>query len=134
MRTYDELCQLHTLEERFDYLVLHGEIGQETFGYDRWFNQSFYKSREWRQTRSFVITRDNGNDMALDGHPISGRPYIHHMNPIMIDDVVLESDNLINPDFLICVSHRTHNAIHYGDRSLLPRTPVSRAPGDTSLW
>ena len=134
MRNYKELTQFDNLEDRFDYLVLGGELGDATFGYDRWFNQSFYKSREWRDVRNYVIIRDNGFDMGLVDFPISGPPHVHHMNPITIDDIVVESDNLINPDFLICVSHRTHNAIHYGDRSHLPRIPVDRSAGDTRLW
>jgi len=134
MRNYKELTQFDNLEDRFDYLVLGGELGNATFGYDRWFNQSFYKSREWRDVRNYVIIRDNGFDMGLVDFPISGPPHVHHMNPITIDDIVVESDNLINPDFLICVSHRTHNAIHYGDRSHLPRIPVDRSAGDTRLW
>lgn len=134
MRNFKVLSSLDTLEDRFDYLVLGGEVGYSTFGYDRWFNQSFYRSKEWRDSRNFVIVRDNGSDMGLDDYPISGPPHIHHMNPITIDDIVVESDNLINPDFLICVSHRTHNAIHYGDQSLLPKEPIVRVPGDTRLW
>lgn len=134
MRNYKELSTFDTLEDRFDYLVLGGAVGDATFGYDRLFNQSFYKSREWRDVRNFVIVRDDGCDLGLEDYPISGPPYIHHMNPITIDDIVVESDNLINPDFLICVSHRTHNAIHYGDRSRLPRLPIAREAGDTRLW
>ena len=134
MRTYEELSKLDGLEDRFDYLALHGDIGSDTFGYDRWVNQAFYRSREWRNVRNLVIIRDNGNDMGVDNFAVQGSPYVHHMNPIMIDDFGLESDDIINPDFLICVSQRTHNAIHYGNRSNLPREPIVRMPGDTRLW
>lgn len=134
MRNFNELSQLLTLDERFDYLSLSGDVGRATFGYDRLLNQSFYRSKEWRSIRNYVIVRDNGNDMGLDGYPAQGHIHIHHMNPITLEDIELESDNLINPDFLICVSQRTHNAIHYGDKTHLVRDPVVRAQGDTLLW
>jgi hypothetical protein len=134
MRNYSELSRFSTIDDRFDYLVLGGEVGHDTFGYDRWLNQSFYRSREWRSVRNLVIVRDNGNDMGLDDFPIRGAPHIHHMNPITFEEIELGSDNLMNPDFLICVSQRTHNAIHYGDRSHLPQDLITREPGDTRLW
>lgn len=134
MRTYNELSQLDTIDDRFDYLALDGEVGYATFGYDRWVNQGFYRSREWKQTRNFVIVRDEGNDMGLFDYPISGRIHVHHLNPITLEDLEYATDNLFNPENLICVSQRTHNAIHYGDRSQLPREPIARAAGDTRLW
>jgi len=134
IRTYRELVRLSSLDDRFDYLALSGEIGHSTFGYDRWANQAFYHSAEWRSVRSFVIVRDNGCDMALPEFPIRGAPQIHHMNPLTIEDIEEGSDNLLDPEYLVCVSHRTHNAIHYGDRSQLPRALVDRVAGDTRLW
>lgn len=134
IRTYTKLCRLDTLEERFDYLALSAEVGQATFGYDRWTNQSFYHSREWRDVRSFVMVRDEGCEMGLLDFPIAGSPRIHHMNPLTLDDIEDATDNLLDPEYLITVSHRLHNAIHYGDRTHLPRGPVVRTPGDTQLW
>lgn len=134
MRTYTNLSQLESLEDRFEYLVLDGEVGYATFGYDRWANQGFYKSREWKQIRSFVITRDGGNDMGVYDFPVTGPPHIHHMNPLTLEDIEEATDNLFNPEYLVCVSQRTHNAIHYGDRSHLPQAVVSRSAGDTKLW
>ena len=134
MRTYSELSRLHSLEDRFEYLSLDGEVGYATFGYDRWLNQSFYRSREWRNARSFVIARDAGCEMGLEGFPIGGPPHIHHINPLTLEDIEFATDALLSPDNLISVSRRTHNAIHFGDRSQLPWTPVDRAAGDTRLW
>lgn len=134
MRTYSKLSKLDTLDERFDYLVLRGELGSSTFGYDRWINQSFYRSREWREARNYVILRDEGNEMGLLDYPIAGPPHVHHMNPITLEDLEHATYNLFDPEYLICVSQRTHNAIHFGDRSQLPRAPVARSAGDTRLW
>lgn len=134
MRTYTELVSYHTLEERFEYLILQGDVAHSTFGYDRWVNQSFYHSREWRDIRDDVIVRDNGWDMGLPDYPIVGSPRIHHMNPLTLADIEDATDNLLDPEFLISVSHRTHNAIHYGDWTHLPRRPAVRAAGDTRLW
>lgn len=134
MRTYTTLSQLPTLEERFAYLELGGEVGASTFGFDRWINQKFYHSTEWRNIRRFIIVRDNGMDLGVADTPIHGRPYIHHMNPIVLADIQHSTDNLLEPEYLISVSHRTHNAIHYGDKSQLPRPFVARHPGDTRLW
>ena len=134
IRTYSELIQLHTLIERFDYLKLGGIVGKETFGWDRHLNQRFYKSKEWRRIRDWVIIRDNGCDLGVDGYEIYGKIYIHHMNPIEVSDIVDVSEYLLNPEFLICVGDSTHNAIHYGDESLLPIDPVTRRPNDTRLW
>lgn len=134
LRTYRDLSLLETLEERFDYLTLDSEVGYSTFGFDRYANQGFYHSREWKQARSFVITRDKGNDLGLFDFPIGGPVYVHHMNPLTMEDFDGASDNLFNPEYLISASHRTHNAIHFGDRSLLMSEPVARASGDTHLW
>lgn len=134
IRTYSELIQLPTLIERFDYLKLGGIVGKETFGWDRHLNQRFYKSKEWRRIRDWVIIRDNGCDLGVDGYEIYGKIYIHHMNPIEVSDIVDVSEYLLNPEFLICVGDSTHNAIHYGDESLLPIDPVTRRPNDTRLW
>lgn len=134
MRTYTDLSQLESLEDRFEYLVLDGEVGYATFGYDRWANQGFYKSREWKQIRSYVITRDEGNDMGVFDFPVAGPPHIHHMNPLTLEDIEEATDNLFNPEYLVCVSQRTHNAIHYGDRSHLPQAVIARSAGDTKLW
>jgi hypothetical protein len=100
----------------------------------RWINQGFYRSREWKNVRNYVILRDEGNDMGVFDFPVSGAPHIHHMNPLTIEDIELVTDNLLDPEYLVCVSQRTHNAIHYGDRSHLPQLPVARAAGDTRLW
>lgn len=134
IRTYSELMRLPTFEERFKYLKLDGKVGQDTFGFDRYLNQNFYKSKEWGAIRDQIIVRDCGRDLAMDGHDIFGQIYIHHMNPITVDDIVHSSDFLLNPDYLVCASHNTHNAIHYGDESLLIATPVERTRNDTCPW
>ena len=134
IRTYEELSRLKTFEERFEYLKLNGEVGKDTFGFDRIFNQIFYKSKEWRSVRNQVIIRDNGCDLGLEGHDIYGKIIIHHMNPISIKDIENNSEFLLNPDYLICTSHNTHNAIHYSDESLLFQTPAERCMNDTCPW
>lgn len=133
-RSYRELLQFKTFEDRFDYLKLAGEVGNPTFGYDRYFNQQFYHSSEWRRARNRIILRDNGCDLGMPDYEIHGRIYIHHINPITKQDVEELSDNLFNPDNLICVTFDTHNAIHFGDERTLPKTPIERAPGDTCPW
>lgn len=133
-RTYSELQQLDTLEERFRYLSLRGEVGAATFGYDRWMNQSFYHSREWRRVRSHVISRDNGCDLGISGFELHTNLHIHHMNPMRPEDIEHSVAVILDPEFLITVSQRTHNAIHYGDESQLPRELVERRPGDHILW
>lgn len=133
-RTYSELRKLDTFEERYAYLRLDGVLGQRTFGFDRWVNQRFYKSREWLTVREQVIVRDNGCDLGLDGFEIFSGLLVHHMNPISVDDLEQGLEWVINPDYLITTSLRTHNAIHYGDENLLPRAPVVRKAGDTTLW
>lgn len=132
--SYRELRRLDTHRERFRYLALHGEVGHETFGFDRYMNQKFYKSSEWRRIRNEVIIRDNGCDLGVEGHEIIGRMYIHHMNPLTPNDIRHSTDNLFNLDNLITVSFDTHNAIHYGDEGLLPSPFVERKYGDTKLW
>ena len=134
IRTYSELCQLSTFEERFDYLRLNGSVGKDTFGFDRYLNQQFYRSREWKRIRDRVILRDNGCDLGVEGYEIRGRILIHHINPISVEDIYTMSDLLMNPEYLICVSHRTHNAIHYGDESLIITTPIERTQNDTCPW
>lgn len=134
IRTYSELIQLPTFEERFDYLRLDGVVGKDTFGFDRYLNQQFYRSSEWKRIRNQVIVRDNGCDLGIDEYEIHGRILIHHMNPISIEDLQYVSDLLMNPEYLICVSHRTHNAIHYGDESLIVTAPIERSQNDTCPW
>lgn len=109
-------------------------VGESTFGYDRWINQKFYRSTEWKKIRNFVIVRDNGCDLGVEGYDIHDRIIIHHMNPMEVNDLVHGNDDVIDPEFLISVTHNTHNAIHYGDERLLPRPLAARGPGDTSLW
>jgi len=133
-KSYRELRRLETFEERFRYLSLRGEIGVSTFGYDRWLNQRFYTSREWRQLRDHIIVRDEGCDLGVIGYEIHDKILVHHMNPVIIDDLVAGEDSLLDPDNLITTTHQTHNAIHYGDESLLPRKHVDRTFGDTQLW
>lgn len=134
MRTYSELIKLSTLAERFDYLKLGGVIGEDTFGFERYLNQNFYRSAVWKKIRNEVIIRDNGCEMGLEDYPISGRIIIHHMNPVDSDDIIHQRDILLNPEFLICVGNQTHNAIHYGSIDLLPRDPIERKPNDTCPW
>lgn len=134
IRTFSELVHIPTFEERFDYLQLRGQVGSSTFGFDRWMNQLFYRSRDWKLVRQHVIARDFGCDLAMEGYEIHDRIYIHHMNPMEADDLVHGNQDVLDPEFLISTTHRTHNAIHYGDRNLLPRKLVERRPGDTALW
>jgi hypothetical protein len=134
IRCYSELRQLETLEERFDYLELKGAVGESTFGFDRWVNQRFYRSQEWHLARNYVITRDNGCDLGVPGYEIHTGLMVHHMNPMRLDDIRYGGEDICNPEYLVLVSLNTHNAIHYGDKSLLPRGPVERKSGDTTLW
>ena len=135
IRTYSELIQLPTFEERFRYLALNGQVGKDTFGYDRYLNQMLYKNNKWRSLRNVIIMRDNGCDLAMDGYDIPGRVYVHHMNPLTKEDIENNTEYLWNPEYLICVSFDTHNAIHYGDDSYLTRNQViERKAGDTRLW
>lgn len=134
VRKYSELKRLETLEDRYNYLSLRGQVGESTFGWERYVNQRFYTSREWRDIRHHVIVRDNGCDLGVEGFEISNRPIIHHMNPMTVDDISHGNSDILDPEFLITTSHQTHNAIHYGDSSLLPKIFVERMPGDTKLW
>lgn len=137
IRTYTELIEIPTFIERYRYLRIGGKVGEETFGYDRWLNQRFYNSKEWRDLRRELIVRDLGCDLACAGNEFVNREriIIHHMNPIIVDDIVYRSKYLMDPEYLICTSNDTHNAIHYGDEKLLeiPRFIV-RKPNDTCLW
>ena len=134
IRTYSELIRFPTFEERFEYLKLGGRVGEDTFGFDRYLNQIFYRSQEWKRIRDQVIVRDNGCDLAAEGYDICGRILIHHMNPISLRDIEERSDILLNPEYLICTTHNTHNAIHYGDNNLLTTGPIERTPFDTCPW
>lgn len=134
MLTYTELSKIETFEDRFEYLKLGGVVGKETFGFDRYLNQTFYKSVEWRRVRNNVIIRDNGCDLGIPGREIFDHIIIHHMNPIDVEDVKKISELLMNPEYLICTTHNTHNAIHYGDKSLLIRLPEERSMYDTCPW
>lgn len=134
IRTYSELSLLPTFEERYRYLRLTGQVGQETFGFDRYLNQIFYRSQRWKKVRDYVIIRDNGCDLGVEGYEIHGRIIIHHMNPITIEDIERESSYLLDPEFLICTVHNTHNAIHYGDERLLITAPIERTINDTCPW
>ena len=134
IRTYRELSSLKTFEDRFEYLKLNGDVGKETYGFDRWFNQQFYRSEEWKQLRKKIILRDSGCDLGISGREIYGRIIIHHLNPISLSDIESGSDLLFDPDNLITTTHITHNAIHYGDQNLLVHDPIERKPGDTCPW
>ena len=133
-RSYSELVRLESFEERFRYLCLSGQVGEPTFGWDRWINQDFYTSRQWRQARNFVIARDLGCDLGIPGYEIHDKVYVHHMNPMSVRDITHGEEHILDPEFLITTTHRTHNAIHYGDERQLPRLFVERKPGDTKLW
>lgn len=134
IRTYSELITIPTFKERFKYLSLEGKVGEETFGFDRYLNQVFYKSPEWRAVRDAVIIRDCGCDLAMPGHEIYGKILVHHMNPISMEDIVHRSQYLLDPEYLICTIKNTHDAIHYGDGSLLITEPIERKPNDTCPW
>lgn len=134
MRTYSELITLRTFKERYEYLKLNGTVAEETFGYERYLNQSFYHSDEWRSIRDRIILRDEGCDLGIFGREVTGKIIIHHMNPITSGDIVHATDFLTNPEYLICCSHETHNAIHYSDETLLMNLPVCRTPFDTCPW
>ena len=134
IRTYSELITLPTFEERFKYLKLNGQVGESTFGFDRYLNQLFYKSDEWLRLRDQIIIRDNGCDLGIEGREIHGRILIHHMNPIRKEDILNRSRYLLDPEFLICTVKRTHDAIHYGDENLLLTIPKERRKNDTCPW
>lgn len=134
IRTYSELITFPTFKERFNYLKLDGFVGKSTFGFDRYLNQMFYRSQRWKEIRDFVIIRDNGCDLGVEGYEIHSRIVIHHMNPITIEDIKKETEFLLDPEFLICTIHNTHNAIHYGDENLLIKAPIERSKNDTCPW
>ena len=134
IRSYSELILLPTFEERFKYLQLNGRVGDDTFGFDRYINQKFYRSAEWKRIRDYIIIRDNGCDLAVDGYEIHGRILIHHINPITISDIKFSTEYLMNPEYLICVTHNTHNAIHYGDEKQIITGPIVRTKNDTCPW
>ena len=134
IRTYTELIQFSTFEERYEYLRLSGRVGEETFGFDRYLNQLFYRSQEWKSIRDQVIARDNGCDLGVEGYEIHGRVLIHHMNPITKEDILRRSDFLLNPEYLISTVKNTHDAIHYGDAGLLIASPIIRTKNDTCPW
>lgn len=134
IRSYRDLRRMDDFDDRFDYLSLRGVVADKTFGFDRYINQAFYRSTQWKHIRNFVITRDNGCDLGIDGYEIHSRLIIHHMNPMSPGDIIHDDEDILNPEFLITTTHRTHNAIHYGDKSLLPREHIARRYGDTKLW
>ena len=134
IRTYSELITLPTFEERYQYLKIGGTVGEETFGFDRYLNQSFYKTKEWLRIRDHVIVRDQGCDLAMFDREIRGKILVHHMNPITKEDIVRRSKYLLDPEYLICTVKNTHDAIHYGDESLLIKAPIERQKNDTCPW
>jgi len=134
IRSYSELKKFQTLEDRYEYLRLRGVVGQDSWGWDRFYNQKFYHSSEWRSIRNKVIVRDNGCDLGVPGFEIGYRILIHHMNPIWIEDITHNNLDILDPEYLICTSEQTHRAIHYGNKLLLPQTPIDRKPGDTKIW
>ena len=134
IRSYSEFQQIEGFEERYKYLQMFSIVGVETFGHERWLNQAFYTSRQWRHIRDHVIARDMGNDLGVDGRPVFRAITIHHMNPIAARDIIDGNPDILNPEFLISVSLRTHNAIHYGDASILEKPFEPRRQGDTRLW
>lgn len=133
-RRYSELEKLSTFSERFEYLKLGGHVGRSTFAFDRYLNQKFYSTREWQDVRQYVIFRDNGCDLGIDGYEIYHRPLVHHMNPMGIEDILEKEEWILDPEFLITTTHSTHNDIHYGIESLTPKVVTERSPNDTNLW
>ena len=134
IRSYSELISIPTFKERYEYLRLFGKVGKETFGYDRYLNQVLYTSDEWRRFRRDIVIRDNGCDLGCEGYELQSRIIVHHINPITVKDVLNRSHMVFDPDNVISVSHNTHQAIHYGDESLLPLLPVERSRYDTCPW
>ncbi len=133
IRTYSELVKLDNFLDRFEYLKLSGVVGAETFGFDRYLNQALYSSPEWKKSRRNTVLRDNGCDLGLEDYPLN-RALVHHMNPITLEQIENRDPIIFDEEFLITVSHNTHNAIHYGDQTLLPKPLIERRPGDTLLW
>lgn len=135
IKTYSELILIPTFEERFEYLRLDGRVGKDTFGFDRYLNQVFYqRSHKWKAARDYVIFRDNGCDLGIEGREIYGKILVHHMNPVTLEDLERDSDFLCDPEYLISTMHSTHNAIHYGNNDLLVKDPIARRPNDTCPW
>lgn len=134
IRRYSDLKQIHTFEERYDYLRIAGIVGERTFGFDRYLNQMLYTSKRWLRTRDTIIIRDDGCDLGMDDYEIHGIIVIHHMNPLTIEDVELDREIIYNPEFLICTTLKTHNAIHFGDKNLLPQLTITRKRNDTCPW
>lgn len=133
-KTYSDLVRLDSFEERFEYLKLGGGVGRSTFGFDRHINQRFYTSREWHDVRDYVIFRDEGCDLGVPGYEIHVKPLIHHMNPMVVDDIIHGETWILDPEFLITTTHHTHNAIHYGGENSYPKVVTERTPRDTKLW
>lgn len=134
IRTYTELKQIPTFIERYRYLKIGGKVGEETFGSDRYLNQVFYRSKEWMNIRNYVIVRDLGCDLGIEGYEIIGKIFIHHMNPLTVEDILNRTKILLDPEYLICCTKNTHDAIHYGNEDLLWTDPVIRTPNDTCPW
>lgn len=134
IKTYSELMKLKTFEERYEYLKIGGKVGEETFGFDRYVNQLLYKKPEWIAARNKVIVRDMGCDLGMEGYDIVGKVLVHHMNPITVEDILYRLDYVLDPEYLICTSLMTHNAIHYGSDELLPKAPVERSKNDMCPW
>lgn len=134
LKRYSELSKIPKFMDRYEYARIGGSVGIETFGFDRYLNQALYKSDRWKETRRFVIIRDNGCDLGVPDREIRGRLIVHHLNPITEEDIYNKADWIFDPEFLICVSITTHNAIHYGDKSLLIADPIVRTPNDTCPW
>lgn len=134
IRCYTDLAQLRSFDERYRYLRVPARVGVATFGFDRYLNQKFYTSAQWRNVRNHVIARDEGCDLGIEGYEIYDRIYIHHMNPMSVEDIETGNPDILDPEFLISVTHSTHNAIHYGDENLLRKPLIARRPGDTKLW
>lgn len=134
IRTYTEMCQYDSLVDRFNYLKLNGQVGSQTFGFDRYLNQAFYNSPEWKRVKDIVIIRDNGCNLGVPGNDINDLILIHHMNPITVQDITDRNPDIFNPEFLVCTSKRTHNAIHYSDQSLLPQGLIQRCANDQAPW
>lgn len=134
IKTYSELIKRETFIDRYEYLKIGGRVGEDTFGFDRYLNQIFYKSKEWLKIRDYVITRDNGCDLGISGYEIYGKIFIHHINPVTKNDIIRRSDWILDPEFLISTSKVTHDAIHYGSVDLLITSPIERKPNDTCPW
>jgi hypothetical protein len=134
IRRYSELERLYSFDERLNYLKLEGHVGHSTFGFDRYINQAFYRSREWRQARDYVVVRDNGCDLGIRGYEIHGELLVHHINPMDVDDIVQHEEWVLDPEYLITTTQKTHNVIHYGIERNIPKIALTRSPGDTKLW